>query len=216
MPGDRRLSDGNPALATLAVTLEEDRRARRIGCDRDGGRNLGHELGQSRTARDDLLGAHGQLEYALVLRSQEQPSDLGNSDVVRPADPGFATDKPAGNEDRGSERDCQAGDQSLVPAEQGRESALLFPAFRRRAFCLPLAQLVMEPAVELVLVSEDAGLGRAVEPVDRKAVGALPHLAGADVAVKVGRDLLPGLENTPIVHPPSGHRRSPAAEIQMA
>ena len=56
-----------------------------------------------------------------------------------------------------------------------------------------LVELRLEPAVDLVLVGPDAGLGRAVEAVDREAEVLLPAAAGADVAAEVGGDLLPGL-----------------------
>jgi len=151
---------------------------------------VGHgfaEIIQARVARAVDEGQDGQGEVSAV------------GDDVRPA---VADGAPA--EDADDENACEGGHDG--------------PAFHEiqevRLDGLALVELHVEPAVDLVLVGHDAGLGRAVEAVDGKAELLLPAAAGPDVAAEVGGDVLPGLKDLSRVHRPFPRGLSPKLFIR--
>jgi hypothetical protein len=61
-------------------------------------------------------------------------------------------------------------------------------------------EFVLQPSVKLIRVSVNAGLGRAIQPVDGKPKLPLPSLASPGVAAEVSGDVLPGFEDFPLLH----------------
>lgn len=65
-------------------------------------------------------------------------------------------------------------------------------------------KLLFHPAVDFLWISEDAGLRRSAEPMYGEAEHTLPVAAGFFGSPEVDGDLLPGLEDPPILHAPPG------------
>jgi hypothetical protein len=67
---------------------------------------------------------------------------------------------------------------------------------------LPFLEFFLKPTVHFFFIGKDAGLWRAIEPVDGQAEFMLPTLAGLGGSVQVFGDLFPGFEDSGISHSP--------------
>jgi hypothetical protein len=128
---------------------------------------------------------------AVVDRAPAENGDDGERD--EDDEDGPAPERGGGGGQRERAGQAQAEARGEAGEEAGGRAGIAVDAVGGAE--LALMELHLEPAVDLVLVGADAGLGRAVEAVDGKAEVLFPAAAGADVAAEVGGDLLPGIED---------------------
>ena len=196
-------SEAPPVRVLAAAGPDAQVGAGRIGLKGKGTGDQGHELAQTRVSGNDPLDARGQIVSPFLFGRKDEPFDLGYRDVVGPVDLGVMSGEEDGRERADGAQDRESSDQALVPSRQCGEGVRVPPALGRSVRWAWRVELLLEPAVELFRIGEDAGLGRSVQAVDGKSVVTLPKLTGPDVAAKVGGDLLPRFENSTLFHPPS-------------